>query len=84
MLQIRPVIAADQNVYACQDKAYNLDTGLVGSIRDRGFREFWMDGKDKFMQVCPSRDCNHHCVANACNQLVYEHWQVDREHLGFV
>ena len=83
-LQILPVVGADQNVYSCQDKAYNLDSGLLGSIRERSFREFWLDGKDKFFGIDPARDCNHHCVANNKNRLVLEYLDADPRHLGFV
>jgi len=83
-LQILPVIGADCNVYPCQDKAYNLEEGLVGSIKERRFKDFWFDGKEKFFKVNPSRVCNHHCVANAKNKMVLEYLGVDAGHLGFV
>ena len=38
-LQVLPVIGADQNVYPCQDKAYNLQHGLVGRIRATSFKK---------------------------------------------
>lgn len=83
-LQILPVIGADQNVYSCQDKAYNLENGLLGSIRDRRFRDFWFDGPEKFHRIDPSRACDHHCVADAKNRLIHEYLGADRDHLGFV
>lgn len=83
-LQILPVIGADQNVYPCQDKAYNLAEGLIGSIRDRRFKDFWFDGKDKFFKTDPSRLCDHHCVANEKNRLIHEYLDADGEHLPFV
>ncbi|HOZ47124.1 MAG TPA: radical SAM protein [Candidatus Hydrogenedentes bacterium] len=83
-VQILPVIGADLRVYTCRDKAYNLETGLVGSLETEGFRDFWMNGKDKFFRVRPSRDCNHHCGANAINQRILEYLDADREHLDFV
>jgi MoaA/NifB/PqqE/SkfB family radical SAM enzyme len=82
-LQIRPVIAADLNVYSCQDKAYNPD-GLLFSIRDRRFRDAWMDNKQQFLRLDPSKVCNHHCVAHRGNQLVLEYLDMDRRHLPFV
>ena len=39
-IQILPIIGADQNVYACHDKAYNKDTGMLGSIKDKRFKDF--------------------------------------------
>jgi len=83
-LQILPVIGADLNVYSCQDKAYNLDEGLIGSIKHRRFKEFWFSDKNKFFKIQPSENCNHHCVANTKNRLILEYVNADKEHLGFV
>jgi len=83
-LQILPIIGADLNVYSCQDKAYNLDCGLVGSIKDVRFKDFWFSDKNKFFKIDPSCDCAHHCVADAKNRLVHEYLRADPEHLGFV
>jgi len=83
-LQILPIIGADLNVYSCQDKAYNLDCGLIGSIRDTRFKDFWHSDKNKFFRIDPSRDCTHHCVADGKNRLVHEYLGADSEHLGFV
>ncbi len=82
--QILTVVAADQNVYSCQDKAYNLDSGLIGSIRDTSFAEFWKTNKSKFFKICPSKDCNHHCVANNKNKMIFDYLNVDMEHIEFV
>ena len=49
-LQILPIIAADQNVYSCQDKAYNLDEGLIGTIKNQRFKDFWYPDKNKFFK----------------------------------
>ena len=83
-LQLNPVIGADQNVYTCHDKAYNLDSGLLGSLKDRRFCDFWADGKEKFFRIDPSRHCSHHCVANHRNTLIHEYLDADTNHLAFV
>ncbi|MFH1318973.1 MAG: radical SAM protein [Candidatus Omnitrophota bacterium] len=83
-LQILPVIGADLNIYPCQDKAYNLDEGLVGSIKDIRFKDFWFSDKNNFFKINPASHCNHHCVANAKNKLVLDYLNVDKEHLRFV
>ncbi|WP_419786639.1 radical SAM/SPASM domain-containing protein [Pseudodesulfovibrio sp.] len=83
-LQIRPVIGADQNVYSCQDKAYNLDEGLIGSIKDVRFKDFWMNDKEKFFRINPSKICKNHCVANSRNKMLHEYFGTDLDHLGFV
>ncbi|HBR15739.1 MAG TPA: radical SAM protein [Candidatus Omnitrophica bacterium] len=83
-LQVLPVIGADLNIYPCQDKAYNLEEGLIGSIKNRRFKDFWFSDKSKFFKVNPSKVCNHHCVANVKNKLVLEYLNADQEHIGFV
>lgn len=81
-LQILPVIGADLNIYPCQDKAYNLDNGLIGSIKNTSFKDFWFNDKEKFFRINPSCHCNNHCVAHNKNNLILDYLNVD--HLGFV
>lgn len=83
-LQVLPVIGADLNIYPCQDKAYNLDEGLIGSIKTVSFREFWFSDKNKFFKIDPSRHCNHHCVADNKNKMILEYLDADENHLEFV
>jgi MoaA/NifB/PqqE/SkfB family radical SAM enzyme len=83
-LQVSPVIGADQNVYSCHDKAYNLAEGVLGSIRDVRFRDFWFAGREQFFRIDPSAVCNHHCVADASNRQILEYLDADPEHLDFV
>lgn len=83
-LQILPVIGADLNIYPCQDKAYNLDQGLIGSIKNRRLKDFWFSDKNKFFKINPSVHCNHHCVANVKNKLLLEYLNADKNHAGFV
>lgn len=83
-LQILPVIGADLNIYPCQDKAYNLKEGLIGSIKNKRFNDFWFSDKSKFFKIDPSRHCIHHCVANEKNKLILDYLNADEEHLGFV
>lgn len=83
-LQILPVIGADLNIYPCQDKAYNLDEGLIGSIKNQRFKDFWFADKNKFFKINPSNHCNHHCVANTKNKLIFDYLNIDKEHLVFV
>lgn len=83
-LQILPVIGADLRVYACQDKAYNRESGMLGSIEHMRFKDFWFNGKDKFFAINPALHCNHHCVAHAKNLLVLEYLSAGGEHGEFV
>ncbi|MBI4665254.1 MAG: radical SAM protein [Nitrospinae bacterium] len=83
-LQILPVIGADQNVYSCHDKAYNLDCGLLGSIKEQSFKEMWFSDKNRFYQINPSIHCDHHCVVNRINKQILEFIEADPDHLEFV
>lgn len=83
-IQVLTVIGADLNVYSCQDKAYNLSDGLIGSIRNIRFKKFWNDGKRKFFRINPSHICDHHCVSNQKNLMILDYLAADPEHLGFV
>lgn len=83
-MQILPVIGADLNIYPCQDKAYNLDNGLVGTIKDKRFKDFWFRDKNKFFKINPSCDCQNRCVADEKNKMILDYLHVDSKHLGFV
>jgi MoaA/NifB/PqqE/SkfB family radical SAM enzyme len=83
-LQISPVIGADLNVYTCHDKAYNIKDGLLGSISDKRFKEFWSVNRSKFYGIDPAVICNHHCVADSSNLRIIEYLSADKNHLDFV
>jgi MoaA/NifB/PqqE/SkfB family radical SAM enzyme len=83
-LQILPVIGADRNVYSCHDKAYNLEEGLLGSIKEMSFMDFWLADKQKFFRIDPSVHCRHHCVVEGKNRVILEYLNAADEHLMFV
>jgi len=83
-IQILPVIGADCNIYSCHDKAYNLDNGIIGSIKELRFKTVWLSDKNNFFKIDPSIDCNHHCVVNNHNNMLLEFLNIDKNHLTFV
>ena len=83
-MQILPIIGADLNIYPCQDKDYNLEERLLGSIKNQSFKDYWFSDKSKFFKINPSLACTHHCVANCKNELILEYLNADKRHLGFV
>ncbi len=83
-MQLLPVIGADLNIYPCHDKAYNLAEGLLGSIKEQRFKDFWFSDKNNFFKINPSVHCNHHCVAHERNKVILDYLDVDREHLAFL
>ncbi|MEO5374332.1 MAG: radical SAM protein [Alphaproteobacteria bacterium] len=84
-LMFLTVIGADLRVYTCQDKAYTED-GILGSIADRSFREFWFseENRARIYGFDPSKLCGHHCVTHTKNLAVHDYLAVDDEHGLFV
>ena len=69
-MEITPVIAADQMVYTCHDKAYT-DLGKMGSIVDKSFKELWFSGEVRqfIRDFNPQERCKHHCTYDSRNLL---------------
>lgn len=72
-MQTVPVVGADQNVYACHNKAYDK-TGLIGSIREQRFSQLWFgeEAKAVFEKLNPQCDCKHPCANDLKNQHIME------------
>jgi MoaA/NifB/PqqE/SkfB family radical SAM enzyme len=73
MMQVTPVIAANSSVYFCHDKAYS-DSGLLGSIQNRSFKDLWFspEAKKIFDTFDPIEGCQHHCTADSRNVSIQE------------
>lgn len=73
MMETVPVIAANQNVYFCHDKAYS-DSGLIGSIKNQSFKELWFSKETakRFKEFNPKESCRHHCTADGRNLAIIE------------
>lgn len=72
--EICPVIAADQAVYQCHNKAYD-HLGLIGSIKDKTFSELWFsDATRKYMDKFDAvKNCSgHQCSSEARNLFIHE------------
>jgi MoaA/NifB/PqqE/SkfB family radical SAM enzyme len=71
-MQIVPVIAADSNVYACHNKAYDAK-GMIGSIADKRFSELWFSAETKkfFETLDPTKVCGHQCANDEKNLLIH-------------
>ena len=67
-LQILPVIGADLNIYPCQDKAYNLEEGLVGSIKNKSFKGNRKE-KSVFSFLPFAFNINNMSVIHFCNAV---------------
>lgn len=82
-IQINPVIGADMKVYSCHDKAYTED-GMLGNIEKQSFKTMWNADKEKFFNINPIKNCNHHCMVNIQNQYLLDYLSIDKNHLEFV
>ncbi|HER26479.1 MAG TPA: radical SAM protein, partial [Rhodospirillales bacterium] len=84
-VQFLTVIGADGGVYSCQDKAFT-SAGLLGSIRDQSFKEFWYSEQNRLaMQaINPAKDCVHHCIAHGKNLAILDLLDLDPDHASFV
>ena len=70
------MICESINACSCQDKAYT-NKGLLGSLKEQGFDEFWNDGRGKFNNINPAGYCRHHYVAKHKNQMLQEYLSTD-------
>lgn len=72
-MQIVPVIAADANVYACHNKAYDAK-GMIGSIANRRFSDLWFsdEAKQFFETLDPTKVCGHQCANDEKNLLIHD------------
>ena len=84
-MQFLTIIGADSKVYSCHDKAYT-ELGLLGSIENRRFKDFWYSEENKKRQkeINPSKDCQHHCAEHSRNLMLHEYMSVDQGHMEFV
>jgi MoaA/NifB/PqqE/SkfB family radical SAM enzyme len=84
-LNFLTVIGADCSVYTCQDKAYT-DGGLLGSIKQRSFKDFWFsdENRERMWGISPMQSCRHHCITHAKNAAIVDFLKLDPDHARFV
>jgi sulfatase maturation enzyme AslB (radical SAM superfamily) len=70
-MQTVPVVGADQRVYACHNKAYDM-SGCIGSIANQSFRDLWFgpDARRVFESLNPQCDCRHQCANDSKNKHI--------------
>ena len=79
------VIAANQKVYYCHDKAY-LNNGLIGDLHQQGFKELWFSDEvtRKFQEFNAHHVCREHCVYDDRNILLNQFFSMDENHVNFL
>ncbi|NTV13190.1 MAG: radical SAM protein [Desulfobulbaceae bacterium] len=85
MINFMAVVAADQQVYFCHDKAYTKN-GRIGSLLGSNFRTLWFSPETaaRIKNLDPSQECRHHCADILKNQMLLDYFESDPEHLEFV
>ena len=68
-MQIVPVIGADQNIYACHNKAYD-SSGKIGSIKDSSFEAIWLASSAYMNNFDPTEACNNHQCSNDNKNII--------------
>lgn len=79
------VIAADQKVYLCHDRAYESQA-VVADIKDKSFREVWYseETRSKLLKVDPRQECKYFCVYKERNELIQAYLDVNYDHINFI
>jgi MoaA/NifB/PqqE/SkfB family radical SAM enzyme len=75
-------VGADLNVYTCCDLSYN-EAGLVGSIRNIQFGEFWKGRAAEFYLSHTTARC-HSCKMNDKNGFIRYLLSPESEHVAFI
>lgn len=85
MKNLFTVIAANQNVYFCHQKAYRPD-GLIGSIENCSFKELWFSENTTrlFQNMDAKRECGFCCVFEERNILLNQLFDSDLNHINFI
>ena len=85
MINFMAVVAADQQVYFCHDKAYTRN-GRIGSLIETNFHTLWGSpaSREKIKNLNPSNECRHHCADILKNKMLLDYFESDPNHLEFV
>lgn len=85
MKELHCIIAADQRIYYCQDKAY-LPNGVVGDLHDRRFKDVWFSPETTklFREFDAHKTCAEHCVHDDRNIMLNQFFSIDQNHVNFL
>ncbi len=76
-------IGGDLNVYRCCNTAYNK-LGLVGSLKEQSFKEFWESNKKKEKYSNFKASSCSRCQFNNRNELILYALDSNPTHVNFV
>lgn len=83
--QFVTIIAADQGVYRCHQKAYTT-SGRLGSIENCSFKDLWFSKEvtEKIENFSPQCECKATCVYDQRNALLNNIKNLDKNHINFI
>ena len=79
------VIAANQKVYYCHDKAY-LKNGAIGDLRQISFKDLWFSDEttERFRKFNAKITCKEHCVFDDRNIMLNQFFSMNMNHVNFL
>ena len=79
------VIAADQKVYLCHQRAYD-PRAVLGDLKNASFKEVWFAPETivRAKALRPRCDCKNPCVYEERNILLENYFSKDRNHINFI
>ena len=85
MKEIFTVIAADQKVYFCHQRAYRPD-GIIGDISNKSFKDMWFSDETtkRFKEMNAKNECDFRCAFDERNILLNDLLNLDRNHINFI
>ncbi len=79
------IVAADQNVYNCIDKAY-IESGKIGSIAEQSFKQMWFSEETtkKLKNYNIAKECDFRCIYDDRNKILNDVLTLDCNHVNFI
>lgn len=79
------IVAADQNVYHCIDKAY-IESGKIGSIKNQSFKKMWYSEEttQRLKHYDIAKECNFRCIYDDRNRIIDNILSLDKNHINFI
>lgn len=79
------VIAADSKVYRCHQRAY-MEIGEIGDLYKNTFNEIWFneDTIQNVREFNPIDKCKLNCNFHNRNEMLYEFYNMDNQHINFI
>ena len=71
IMQIKPVIGADLNVYTCHNQAYSNDS-IIASIKNQSFKNAWFNSQPFHQEFKCQTVCTGQCADDRKNIFIHD------------